>query len=218
MKNYRLSSNTYIVLLALLAAGCGKLRSYRPQILPESTSNRESIETSPSVELITKNFSESSFEKSSFSFFNLSQNKDLNNGVVDIEFSDIDGITPLINTQINIDQIGHIADLGLFSCKLFPNKNEQSGNYPGKGHTGYPYKEDRILDPLFWLQYSDMYSKLKDYANGPKVQVEMGHCYIIERTNSNYHIIAAFHVKEYLKGRSIKIDEIEVFSKQLFRN
>ena len=63
-----------------------------------------------------------------------------------------------------------------------------------------------------------MFAKLKDQANGPTVKAEVGHCYILQRTNSNYQVIAAFRIKEYIKARSVKIDEVEVFSKQVFQN
>jgi len=204
------------LLLALtVLTGCG-LRTYRAPL--KAIQNQESIETIPSIELMTKTNVDGSFAKGSYSFYFLSQDTKIHNNVVDIEFLDVDGVNPTINTQIYPDQIGHIVDLGLTSCKAFPNKNEQQGTYPGRGHSGLPYVEDRTLDPIFWLQYSDMFAKLKDQANGPTVKAEVGHCYILQRTNSNYQVIAAFRIKEYIKARSVKIDEVEVFSKQVFQN
>lgn len=204
-----------LILSLLMMSGCG-LRTFREKA--KAVQNRDSIEAVPSIELITKTYSEGSFTKSSYSFFHLSQDQNIHKNVVDIEFVDVDGVTPTINTQIFPDQIGHIADLGKTSCKTYPNKNEQVGTYPGKAHSGLPYAEDRTLDPIFWLQYSDMFAKLKDQANGPTVKAEADHCYILQRTNLNYQIIAVFHIKEYLNARSIKIDEVEVFSKQVFQN
>ncbi len=203
-----------LFILLILTTGCGKLRNFRTLdlILPK----QEAMQVSPAIELITKNYSEGTFEKSSYSFFNLSQNVNINKNNIDIEFSDFDGKNPIINTQIFKDQIGHIVDLGEVSCKLFPNTNEQISAYPGIGHSGLPYPEDRVLDTLFWLHYSDMYGKLRDQVNGSNAIVATNHCYILERTNSHYQIIVAFHIKEYLPARSIKIDEIEVFSKQVF--
>jgi hypothetical protein len=206
-----------LLLIMIIISGCG-LRTYRAPLKLPGVNGGNTIQVTPSIELLTKTYIDGSFEKGSYSLFNLSQDKNINKGVVDIEFLDIDGTNPIINTQINLDQMGRIVDLGLTSCKSYPNKNEQTGNYPGVGHSGYPYVEDRTMDPLFWLQYSDMYAQLKDQANGPTAKVVTGHCYILQRTNSNYQILAAFHVKEYIKARSIKLDDIEVFSKLVFQH
>lgn len=112
-----------------------------------------------------------------------------------------------------VDQIGIIVDLGEKSCKDMINTYEQDGEYYGPGQGGYPHKEDRKYDPMFWLSYSEAWNKLQNGEGSPNVKVEKNHCYLMHKSSSHQEVIVAFHVKEHEKDQFIILDEIEVFKR-----
>jgi hypothetical protein len=121
------------------------------------------------------------------------------------------------DTQMVVSDVGSIVDLGAISCADIKNSYEQSGPYPGQGHGGYPYKEDRKLSPMFWITYSEAWDKLTATRSG-RAEAKAGHCYIVHQSNRDSLTIAVFHVKALDAGKSVTIDEIEVFQKAEFKN
>lgn len=148
-----------------------------------------------------------------FSFYFGSHDQSVTGNDYDIEFY---GTT--IGTNQVVDNIGTIVDLGNISCKDVPNSYEQTGAYPGKGHGGYPYKEDRTLDPMFWFEYSSAMEKLTRGLVSSDIQVQEGHCYAVNKITNNRRILALFHVKKLELNKSVSIDEIELIKRQELRD
>ncbi len=145
----------------------------------------------------------------SYSFFFQSQARKDYFSDYDVTFS---GST--IRTNFIADDFGTIADLGKMSCKDIENKYERTGQYPGKNHSaGYPYKENRAQNPKFWFIYSTAKAAL--WLNGvSQIDVQPGHCYVVQKMNSDRRVIAVFHVVALDPSKALVIDEIEVFKRQ----
>lgn len=165
------------------------------------------------VELITRYNQEGSYSKGAYNFFYESQDEEKTGNGFDVQFEDRSDFAGYFNSVMVTDQVGSIIDLGLISCKDIPNSYEQKGEYPGVNHGGYPYKEDRKFRPMFWLEYSDAWMSLQK-GSSSKANVFEGHCYLLQRINSDYLVTVLFHVNKYIKGRSVILDEIELFNKQ----
>lgn len=120
-----------------------------------------------------------------------------------------------ISTQTVVGDLGSIVDLGELSCQNLSTDHETTGVYPGKGHGGYPYKEDRKLDPMFWLTYSSAWSALQ-YNRKAEITPAIGHCYLMHLVGHDGVTVAMFHVKDLVPGRMLVIDEIELFQRARF--
>ena len=155
----------------------------------------------------TDNYSDATF---SFQYMTHDQNVTRND--YDIEFSG----TKVSTIQV-VDNVGVIVDLGAISCADIKNSYEQSGPYPGKGHGGYPYKQDRTQDPMFWFEYSDAMNALQGHPSSSSVDVAVGHCYLVNKLTNNRRVLAVFHVQDLVLNKSLSIDEIEVFKRQVFQ-
>lgn len=152
---------------------------------------------------------------STYSFFYLNQgDKNLTHNGWDIEASPSEGGEFL--TEMVVGDIGLIADLGAKSCQDIENRYEEKGAYPGKGHGGYPFREDRVQDPKFWFNYSEVGDVLAKARNS-KAPIVEGHCYVIMKMSSSTKVEGVFHVKRFdrnsRRGKSLIIDEIEVFNR-----
>jgi hypothetical protein len=119
-------------------------------------------------------------------------------------------------TEMVVGDVGSIVDLGAISCADIRNY-EQSGPYPGLGHGGYPYKLDRKLNPMFWITYSEAWDKLSKTRSN-RAEAKLGHCYIVHQASHDGVTVAAFHVRSLDAGKSVTIDEVEVFETALFRD
>ena len=105
-----------------------------------------------------------------------------------------------------VDEVGLIVDLGKISCKDIENSYEDQGE-------GYPTSQDRKKDPMFWLMYSEAWTKLQDGGAASSLNAQEGHCYLMYKTSTHQQVIVAFHVKELIKNVSVTLNEIEVFKK-----
>lgn len=117
-----------------------------------------------------------------------------------------------IETETVVGDLGTIADLGERSCKDFPEYNLIQGPYPGKGHGGYPYAEDRVEDPMFWLAYSPAWTKLQQSGEN-RIKAENGHCYLMHLSGHDGVTIAMFRVVGLVPGQFMVISEMELFAK-----
>jgi hypothetical protein len=120
-----------------------------------------------------------------------------------------------VSTQTVVGDLGSIVDLGQTSCQNLPAEHEAQGNYPGQGHGGYPYKEDRILNPMFWLTYSSAWNILQ-VSRQSSITPLIGHCYLLHLIGQDGITVAMFHVKDLVPGRMLLIDEIELFQRAGF--
>lgn len=136
-----------------------------------------------------------------FDFFNMTQEYGYG---LSLEFGNDWGENKFSGVQV-VDEIAIIADIGKMSCKNMLNKYETLGG-------GYPTKQDRKNNPMFWLSYSEDWRNLQRGGTSEIPALE-GHCYLMYKTNSEKKIIVAFHVKSLLKNESVTIDEIELFQR-----
>jgi hypothetical protein len=120
-----------------------------------------------------------------------------------------------ISTETVVGDFGAIADLGETSCKDLPADHETKGEYPGRGHGGYPYKEDRVLNPMFWLTYSSAWNTLRASRSSDITPIK-GHCYLLHLTGYDGVTVAMFHVKDLVPGKMLLVDEIELFQRAEF--
>ncbi len=169
------------------------------------------------VEMITRYHPEGSYEKGAYSFFFASHESDVTLNNYDIQFEDRADFDGYFNTVMVTDHLGGIIDLGKTSCAAIPHYNLQTGPYPGVGHGGYPYKEDRQLDQMFWMRYSEAWDRLQTGSKSSAL-VKKDHCYLVHRVDSDQRVVVLFHVKDYTSDRSVVLDEVEVFLKQKLKN
>lgn len=153
--------------------------------------------------------------KATYSFFYLNQgDQNVTGNSWDIEASPSEG--GQFDTEMVVGDIGLLADLGQKSCQDLENRYEEKGAYPGKGHAGYPYREDRVQDPKMWFHYSEVGEAL-DKAKDSRIAIIEGHCYAIMKMSSRAKVEAVFHVKRFdrnsRRGKTLVIDEIEVFNR-----
>jgi hypothetical protein len=152
------------------------------------------------------------YSEACYSFQYGTHNQETTRNDYDIEYSG-ENISAI---QV-VDNIGVIADLGAGSCQEIVNKYEQGGKYPGKGAGGYPHKQDRLIDPMFWFEYSSAMEVLQRSSLSSSVMPTEGHCYVINKVTSRRRVLALFHVKKIQARKSIAIDEIEVILRQTFQ-
>jgi hypothetical protein len=160
---------------------------------------------------LTTYTSEQNYESAAYSFRTLSHDKSVTGGKYELLFQ----VGNVLDSQLNAGDLGAIVDLGTMACADIKNYYEQSGAYPGKDHTGYPWKEDRKENPMLWLEFSEAWDKLAMARDG-HVPAVAGHCYIEHQTSYDGVTIALFHVQSLKTGVSVTIDEIEVFQVALF--
>ncbi len=138
-----------------------------------------------------------------FDFYTMTQK--YGNGL-SLEFgSDVGTDQQFSGIQV-VDEVARIVDIGNMSCKDIPN------NYEGRGQ-GYPTKNDRVENPMFWLEYSEAWYQLQRGAGAPALAANEGHCYLMYKSSSDKRVIVAFHVKKLEKNMSVILNEIEVFQK-----
>lgn len=112
-----------------------------------------------------------------------------------------------MNTTVS--DVGHIVDLGKIACKDVPNSYE--------GKPGYPPREDRQRDPMRWLVYTDAYDALNGKNSSGYARVQGDHCYILHKVTRRGRVVALLHAKSYVPGKSVELDEIEVFDRSEFK-
>lgn len=122
-----------------------------------------------------------------------------------------------LRSNLVVGDISAIADLGAIHCKDVPNKyedyNNKAGNtYPGVGHGGYPFKEDRAKDPWMWFSYSAAADLLNTQRTSIIKPIE-GHCYALNRVSRDNRVTVIFKT-EYLAENILYLSEIEVFARQ----
>ena len=144
-----------------------------------------------------------------FDFYNMTQKYGYG---LSLEFGN-DWNQDMFSTVMVVDETAQIVDLGAISCAQIPNHYEQSGTYPGPGRGGYPYKEDRKLNPMFWLEYSDAWMKLQHGDSSSEVVAQEGHCYLMRKSNDRQSMIITLHVKQLNEHQSVILNEIEVFQR-----
>ena len=168
-----------------------------------------------SVELISRYAPTGNYVTATYSFFYQTRDDvDLTKNGWDVLFEAREDFKEdFFNTEMVVGDLGLIADLGEKSCADIKNTYEEHGEYPGVGHGGYPYKEDRKLDPEFWFNYSEVGDAFRNSKNA-KIDVKTNHCYALQKVTREYHIETVFHVKEHIKNKSVVIDEIEVIYKK----
>lgn len=111
-----------------------------------------------------------------------------------------------IGTEMVSGEVARIVDLGEMSCSKIESQHEQDA-------PGYPTKEDRTLRPLAWLTYSKAWSTLLSSPRADRVLAKKGHCYLMEKSNTEIKVIVAFHVKDLELNKRVTLDEIEVFQR-----
>lgn len=109
-------------------------------------------------------------------------------------------------TEMVSGEVARIVDLGEMSCSKIESQY-------GQDTPGYPTKEDRTLRPMIWLTYSKAWSTLLSSPRADRVLAKKGHCYLMEKSNTEIKVIVAFHVKDLERNKSVTLDEIEVFQR-----
>lgn len=152
-----------------------------------------------------------SYASSALNFEKLSQDPEITGNRFHVLYQP----SNVISTETVVGDFGATADLGDTSCQNLSSEHEAKGDYPGKGHGGYPYREDRTQDPMFWLTYSKAWSALRT-SRSSEITPYVGHCYLVHLTGHDGITIAMFHVKDLVPGKMLLIDEIEVFQRAEF--
>lgn len=147
----------------------------------------------------------SKYVSSSFNFVTMSQNPDETRNRIQILYQPNNEIV----TETVVGDLGAIVDLGEKSCKALPYEAVK-GPYPGKGHGGYPYIEDRKEDPMFWLTYSPAWSILSKNRSS-RITPAVGHCYLTHLAGHDGNTVAMFRVTGIIPGQFMVIEEMELF-------
>lgn len=145
---------------------------------------------------------------SSFNFVTMSQDLTKSRNRVHILYQPSNEIS----TESVVGDLGTIADLGGRSCQDMPEYSVVTGQYPGKGHGGYPYAEDRKEDPMFWLTYSPVWQKMSENRTS-RIKPEVGHCYLVHLSGHDGLTVAMFRVVGLFPGQFMVINEMELFAK-----
>lgn len=164
------------------------------------------------------NASTDNYVQATYSFLLLTRdNVELTRNGWDIQLgpgTDGSGGEDYFHTEMVVDDIGIIEDLGKMSCKdiSLPEKH-QSAEYKDASAGGYPHPKHRQTAPEFWFRYTDESSLLQD-SKTEQVVVTEGHCYVLRKVSSDSDVKAVFRVKKHEKNKSVTIDEIEVFERK----
>jgi hypothetical protein len=145
---------------------------------------------------------------SSYNFVKMSQDPEKTRNRVHILYQ----LTNEIETQTVVGDLGTIVDLGERSCGDMPEYTLMNGTYPGKGHGGYPFAEDRVEDPMFWLSYSPAWRQLTE-SRQHRIKPEIGHCYLTHLAGHDGITVAMFRVVGLIPGQFMVINEMELFAK-----
>jgi hypothetical protein len=207
------------LIIAIALTGCGEIKEQlRAKNNARSLASANDIAEQPdSVVLLAREWG-ALYNQGLYSFLNGSR-ADVrmdNDGEIQFEGFPFDDRQDEFNTVMVVDQLGMIKDLGETSCAKLVNTYEQKDKCTGKGHGGYPHKEDRKNDPTFWLHYSEAWDSLQSGGAPSSTPVKVNHCYLVVRASSDSKVVAMFHVRNHKKGMAVTLDELEVFESKRF--
>lgn len=143
----------------------------------------------------------------SYNFEKMTQDRDLTGNRYHIIYHP----SNRISTGSVMGDLGVIADVAATSCKEVGSEMAEKF----KGSSGYPTPEDRLKNPLSWLNYTDAWYKLTSNPAG-QVTPTIGHCYLMQVTGYDGITTAMFHVKDVVPGKMLVIDEMELFQHAKF--
>ncbi len=154
-----------------------------------------------SVTLTGNNSAGGYFGSAAFSFRTLTQPTQENLADVDLFFQlSIGGDYFRSNTFVS--DFSQIIDMGASPCKNILPKPE--------------YKlspTDHISTPMLWLTYTTAFDALSSGEATYYAAAQAGHCYLVHKTYKTGRVIALFHVKSHSPGKSVELDEVEVFQR-----